>query len=168
MTVVPSRGKIGDDEHPMKALRQKPESSILQGTELLKSGMADALVSMGSTGASMATRASALSTYDIELILVGDPQAVEAELARYNGAGKPVTVVPSRGKIGDDEHPMKALRQKPESSILQGTGDEGRATVCGAPSGLLRWGTPCSRWKGYNHRNGHGGFGVVALPVVSW
>ncbi len=63
----------------------------------------------------------ALSTYDIELILVGDQQAVEAELAHHPVLGKPVTVVPSQGKIGDDEHPMKALRQKPESSILQGT-----------------------------------------------
>ena len=63
----------------------------------------------------------ALSTYDIELILVGDQHAVKAELARHNSSGKSVTVVPSRGKIGDDEHPLKALRQKPDSSILQGT-----------------------------------------------
>lgn len=63
----------------------------------------------------------ALSTYDIELILVGDQQAVKAELARHASPGKSVTVVPSWGKIGDDEHPIKALRQKPESSILQGT-----------------------------------------------
>ena len=63
----------------------------------------------------------ALGTYNMELILVGEQQAVEAELARHPVPGKPVTVVPSQGKIGDDEHPMKALRQKPESSILQGT-----------------------------------------------
>ena len=53
--VVPSIGKIGDDEHPIHALRQKREASIVVATKLLKSGQADALVSVGSTGASMAS-----------------------------------------------------------------------------------------------------------------
>ena len=53
--VVASEGKIGDHEHPITALRQKRDSSILVATKLLKSGEADALVSVGSTGASMAS-----------------------------------------------------------------------------------------------------------------
>ncbi len=53
--VVPSTGKVGDDEHPIHALRQKRDASIVVATKLLKSGQADALVSMGSTGASMAS-----------------------------------------------------------------------------------------------------------------
>ena len=40
----------------------------------------------------------------IDLLLVGDPKLVEAELGKYDIADKQVTVVPSDGKIGDDEH----------------------------------------------------------------
>ena len=55
ISVVASEGKIGDHEHPITALRQKRDASILVATKLLKSGQADALVSVGSTGASMAS-----------------------------------------------------------------------------------------------------------------
>jgi phosphate acyltransferase len=63
----------------------------------------------------------ALSINNIELILVGDQPLIEAELAHYNIEGKPVSIVPSVGKIGDDEHPVQALRHKPEASILVAT-----------------------------------------------
>jgi glycerol-3-phosphate acyltransferase PlsX len=55
LNIVPSVGKIGDDEHPVQALRHKPQASIIVASKLLKIGDADALVSMGSTGASMAS-----------------------------------------------------------------------------------------------------------------
>jgi glycerol-3-phosphate acyltransferase PlsX len=55
ISVVPSLGVISDGEHPLQAIRHKPEASILVATKLLKRGDADVLVSMGSTGASMAS-----------------------------------------------------------------------------------------------------------------
>ena len=63
----------------------------------------------------------ALDAGNIEVILVGDQGVVEAELARRDAVGQPITVVPSVDKIGDDEHPVYALRQKPEASILVAT-----------------------------------------------
>ncbi len=54
LAIVQSEGKIIDDEHPVEGLRRKPNSSIVVTTKLVKSGAADAAVSMGSTGASMA------------------------------------------------------------------------------------------------------------------
>jgi glycerol-3-phosphate acyltransferase PlsX len=60
----------------------------------------------------------ALHTENIELTLVGDRDLVEAELGRYDVARKPVKVVPSVGKIGDDEHPVEGLRRKPQASIM--------------------------------------------------
>jgi glycerol-3-phosphate acyltransferase PlsX len=57
---APSEGKVTDDEHPISALRQKPRSSISVATQLLRSGDADMVVSVGSTGASMATAALGL------------------------------------------------------------------------------------------------------------
>ena len=54
LAIVPSEGKIEDDEHPISALRRKPRSSIVTAMKLLKAGEADMVVSVGSTGASMA------------------------------------------------------------------------------------------------------------------
>ena len=55
--VVPSEGVIQEGEQPALALRQKPKASVLVATGLVKRGMADACVSMGSTGATMAAAA---------------------------------------------------------------------------------------------------------------
>jgi glycerol-3-phosphate acyltransferase PlsX len=52
--VIPSEGTIVEGEHPARALRSKPKSSIAVSVGLVKQGVADAFVSMGSTGASMA------------------------------------------------------------------------------------------------------------------
>lgn len=72
--VVPSVGKIGDDEHPMHAFRQKPEASVIVGAKLVKAGQADVLVSLGSTGASMATGALVLGMMDgLERPCIGGP-----------------------------------------------------------------------------------------------
>lgn len=72
--VVASVGKIGDDEHPIEGLRRKPKSSILVATKLLKSGDADLLVSMGSTGASMASSVFILGLMDgLERPCIGGP-----------------------------------------------------------------------------------------------
>ena len=60
IAVVPSEGKISDDEHPVAALRRRPRSSISVTTHLLKSGAADMAVSVGSTGATMAASVFAL------------------------------------------------------------------------------------------------------------
>ena len=63
----------------------------------------------------------ALNAEDIELILVGDPQQLNAQLAQYHVPAGAVTVVPSEGKIGDDEHPVQAIRHKPNASVLVAT-----------------------------------------------
>jgi len=74
VTVVPSEGKIGDDEHPVRALRGKPKASILESTKLVKGGVADVVVSMGSTGASMASAVVVLGLMEgLERPCLGGP-----------------------------------------------------------------------------------------------
>ena len=74
INVVASSGKIGDDEHPLRALRHKPDASIIVATKLVKSGNSDALVSMGSTGASMASSAMILGLMDgLDRPCIGGP-----------------------------------------------------------------------------------------------
>ncbi|NQW23870.1 MAG: phosphate acyltransferase PlsX [SAR202 cluster bacterium] len=55
ISFVPSEGKIGDDEHPIQAMRTKPKNSVMVATQLVKRGDADAVVTMGSTGGAMAS-----------------------------------------------------------------------------------------------------------------
>ena len=56
---------------------------------------------------------------DARILLVGDPQAVEAEMSGHDLAGIPITAVPSEGTIGEEEHPVVALRQKPHASVME-------------------------------------------------
>lgn len=54
LRVVNASEVIGYDESPVAALRQKPDASLVVALQLVKTGEADAMVSMGSTGAIMA------------------------------------------------------------------------------------------------------------------
>ncbi len=72
--VVPSEGRIGDDEHPVQAMRQKPRASVVVATHLVKEGHADVMVSMGSTGASMASAVLSLGLMEgLERPCLGGP-----------------------------------------------------------------------------------------------
>jgi glycerol-3-phosphate acyltransferase PlsX len=51
-----------------------------------------------------------------EILLVGDPQQVEAALKQHAHASE-IEVVPSEGTIEMDEEPIEALRNKPNASI---------------------------------------------------
>ena len=58
----------------------------------------------------------------VEVILAGDPDLVEAELAKHDAAGLPISVVPSEGVIVEGEQPALALRSKPRASIAVAAG----------------------------------------------
>ena len=74
LRVVPSNGVIAEGEHPALALRRKPESSIAVTLGLVKSGRAQAAVSMGSTGATMAASVLALGMFPgLERPTLGGP-----------------------------------------------------------------------------------------------
>ena len=60
LTIVPSEDVIRDGESPLQALRTKPKASAIVGVGLVKEGLADAFVTMGSTGAAMAASAFGL------------------------------------------------------------------------------------------------------------
>ena len=55
--IVPSEGVLVEGEPPALALRQKPKASIMVATGLVKQGLSDAAVTMGSTGGAMAAAA---------------------------------------------------------------------------------------------------------------
>ncbi len=52
--IVPASQRIGMNDPPVESVRRKPDSSIVRGVALQKSGEADAFISAGSTGAIVA------------------------------------------------------------------------------------------------------------------
>ena len=58
----------------------------------------------------------------VQVMLVGDPDAVNSELAKHEVADLPIGSVPSEGVIMEGEAPAIALRQKPRASIFVATG----------------------------------------------
>jgi glycerol-3-phosphate acyltransferase PlsX len=57
-----------------------------------------------------------------EIILVGQRPAIEAELAKHDILGLPLTIVHASEVIGMDEHPSQAARSKKDSSMVVGMG----------------------------------------------
>ena len=51
MTIIDASQTIESKESPIEAVRSKPESSIVVGTNLVRDGLASAFVSAGNTGA---------------------------------------------------------------------------------------------------------------------
>lgn len=74
ITIIPSEGVIKDGDQPIIALKKNPKASIVISAYLVKNGQADGLISMGSTGASMAACALTMGIIKgIERPTVGGP-----------------------------------------------------------------------------------------------
>lgn len=80
ITIVPTTQVIGMEEHPTKALKEKPDSSIAVGFAHLAQGKIDAFISAGNTGAMMV--GSLFSIKAIEGIL---RPTIGAYMPRENG-----------------------------------------------------------------------------------
>jgi glycerol-3-phosphate acyltransferase PlsX len=83
----------------------------------------------------------AVKNDDVEVALVGPPDIVEAELAKYNVADLPIRCVPADETINETENPALAVRRKPNASISVAVRmvKEGRAKglVSAGPTGAL-------------------------------
>lgn len=80
---------------------------------------------MGGEGApAVPVRAAreALSDPDggLEVLLVGEPEALDGALGRAGGRPEGLTVVPAGPSVADDEPPARSLRRRPDSSIAVG------------------------------------------------
>jgi glycerol-3-phosphate acyltransferase PlsX len=72
--MVSSHGTITEGDHPVTALRRNPKASVAVAAALVRAGEADALVSMGSTGAVMAASVLALGLFGgLERPALGGP-----------------------------------------------------------------------------------------------
>ena len=84
----------------------------------------------------------AASQGGVQIALVGDPDAVRAELAKHDLAGLRIMTAPSEGVITESEQPALALRQKPKASLvvttaLVGGGKADAAVTMGSTGGAM-------------------------------
>ena len=61
----------------------------------------------------------AVSRGDVQVVLVGDPSVVEAEMNAHDPGGVPITMAPAEGLILETDHPVTALRRKPHASVIE-------------------------------------------------
>ncbi|MBI2965914.1 MAG: phosphate acyltransferase PlsX [Chloroflexi bacterium] len=72
--VVPSEGVVSEGEHPAMAFRSKPKASVFVAAGAVKAGKAKAVVSMGSTGATIAAATVLFGTFEgIDRAALGGP-----------------------------------------------------------------------------------------------
>lgn len=83
-----------------------------------------ALDAMGGDNAPLETVKGAIDAareYGVEIVLVGQPDAIEAELARESASGLKLTIEPAASVIPMDEHqPSTAWRRQRDSSLTVG------------------------------------------------
>ena len=82
----------------------------------------DAMGGDNAPGEVVAGAVAAARQGGVQILLVGDPDQVQAELAKHDTANLPIMPVPSEGVIVEGEAPALALRQKPRASIIVATG----------------------------------------------
>jgi glycerol-3-phosphate acyltransferase PlsX len=70
--------------------------------------------------AAVAGGVAAAREFGIEVVLVGQQEHVQRELARYDTAGLALPIVHAEEVIAMDEHPAMAVRKKKDSSIVVG------------------------------------------------
>lgn len=82
----------------------------------------DAMGGDNAPGEVVAGAVAAAKAGDVQILLVGDPAEMQAELAKHDASKLPIMVIPSEGVIVEGDAPAMALRQKPRASILVATG----------------------------------------------
>jgi phosphate acyltransferase len=97
ITLRPARDVIGMGEHPANALRRRGETSIGVATTMVKHGEADAVVSAGSTGATMTAA----------LLILGRIRGIDrpALCGMFpTTKGKPACLIDAGATMDADEH----------------------------------------------------------------
>ncbi len=78
---------------------------------------------------------------DVEIALVGPPDILEAELAKYNTTHLPIRRIPASEVIKETENPALAVRRKPQSSMAVATrmlkDGEADGLISAGPTGAI-------------------------------
>jgi glycerol-3-phosphate acyltransferase PlsX len=131
ITVVPSEGVIVEGEQPARSLMAKPRASIAVAAGLLKAGKANAIVSSGSTGGSMAACVLVLGLFPgLERPTVGGPFLALAPRTTIIDLGANVDSKPSQmlsfGALGASFSRYFHETDNPRVALLSVGSEEGK------------------------------------------
>ena len=81
----------------------------------------DAMGGDHAPGVTIGGAVAAARAYGVAITLVGQPVAIEAELAKHQTTGLDLSIVEATEMIEMDDHPAQAVRRKPNNSISAAT-----------------------------------------------
>lgn len=133
ISVAPSDDVISETEAPALALRSKPRASIAVAVGLARAGKAQAAVSMGSTGATMAASALALGLFPgLERPTLGGPFIGLAPETTIIDLGANVDCKPSQllsfGALGASFERFYRGKESPRVGLLSVGSEDGKGS----------------------------------------
>ena len=129
--IIPSEGVGNEGESPVNAYRSKPKASIFVSAGLVKKGYAQGVVSMGSSGATLAAASILFGTIEgIERGSIGgpiigySPEMVLLDLG--SNVDTKATQLADFAAIGDQVSKMMFNKKEPKVALLSVGSEEGK------------------------------------------
>ena len=129
--IIPSEGVVNEGESPVNAYRSKPKASIFVSAGLVKKGYAQGVVSMGSSGATLAAASILFGTIEgIERGSIGgpiigySPEMVLLDLG--SNVDTKATQLADFAAIGDQVSRMMFNKKEPKVALLSAGSEEGK------------------------------------------
>ena len=134
MKVIPSEGVVNEGESPVSAYRNKPKASIFVSAGLVKKGYADGVVSMGSSGATLAAASILFGTMEgIERGSIGGPIiGYSPEMVLLDLGSNVDTKAPQLADfaaIGDQVSQLMFNKENPKIALLSVGSEEGKGNL---------------------------------------
>ena len=134
MKVIPSEGVVNEGESPVSAYRNKPKASIFVSAGLVKKGYADGVVSMGSSGATLAAASILFGTMEgIERGSIGgpiigySPEMVLLDLG--SNVDTKAHQLADFAAIGDQVSKLMFKKENPKIALLSLGSEEGKGNL---------------------------------------
>jgi len=132
--VIPSEGIVNEGESPVSAYRSKPKASIFVSAGLVKKGYANGVVSMGSSGATLAAASILFGTIDgIERGSIGGPIIGFSPEMILLDLGSNVDTKASQlvdfAAIGDEVSKLMFSKKTPKIALLSVGSEEGKGNL---------------------------------------
>ena len=132
--VIPSEGIVDEGESPVSAYRNKPNASIFVSSGLVKKGYANGVVSMGSSGATLAAASILFGTTEgIERGSIGGPIIGYSPEMVVLDLGSNVDTKASQlvdfAAIGDQVSKLMFNKKNPKVALLSLGSEEGKGNL---------------------------------------
>lgn len=132
--VIPSEGIVNEGESPVSAYRNKPNASIFVSSGLVKKGYANGVVSMGSSGATLAAASILFGTIEgIERGSIGGPIIGYSPEMVVLDLGSNVDTKASQlvdfAAIGDQVSKLMFNKKNPKVALLSLGSEEGKGNL---------------------------------------